>query len=104
MTPYYLVLTTTNSAAEAKKIAETLVDEGFVAGVNIIPGVESIYRWEGKRCADKEWQLVMQTRQERLDALKKRLLQLHSYACPECMIFQIADGLPAYLDWIKQNS
>ncbi|MBI4366012.1 MAG: divalent-cation tolerance protein CutA [Deltaproteobacteria bacterium] len=104
MTDCYLVLTTTDSAAEARKIAETLVDEGLVAGVNIIPGVESIYFWRGKRRHDKEWQLLMQTRAARLANLKQRLVQLHSYANPECMIFRIDDGLPAYLDWIKQNA
>lgn len=104
MTDYCLVLTTTASAEEARTIAEALVDEKLAAGVNIIPGVESIYFWQGKRCREKEWQLLLQTRKSRIPALKQRLVQLHSYACPECMVIDIADGLPTYLDWIKHNT
>ena len=101
---YCVAITATGSAKEATKIAETLVDEGLVACVNIVPGVESVYFWQGKRCREKEWLLIMKARQARVDQLKTRLPQLHSYTCPELIVLPITDGLPAYLDWLKQNA
>lgn len=104
MTDYCIALTTTSSAKEARKIADALVDEGLVACVNIIPGVESVYFWQGKRCRAKEWLLLMKTRKVRIDQLKARLPQLHSYVCPELIVLPITDGLPAYLDWLTRNA
>lgn len=104
MTDYCIALTTTSSAKEAHKIAGALVDEGFVACVNVIPGVESVYFWQGRRCREKGWLLVMMTRKERIVALKQRLPQLHGGPNPQLVFLSIEDGLPAYLEGIKRNS
>lgn len=104
MTDYCIAFTTTGSSKEASRIAEALVDEGLVACVNIIPHVESVYFWQGKRCREKEHLLIMKTRRERIDALKVRLPQLHSYSCPELIFVPIEDGLTAYLDWLRTSS
>lgn len=104
MTDYCVALTTTGSSKEASHIAETLVDEGLVACVNIIPHVESVYFWQGKRCREKEWFLIIQMRKERIEVLKQRLLQLHSSQDPELLCLSIDDGFAAHLDWIKKNS
>lgn len=97
---YQLALTTTDSGEKARQIAHTLVEEQLVACVNIIPGVESIYRFEGKVCNENEWLLVMKTTKENTPGLKARLPEIHSYECPELICVDITDGLPAYLQWL----
>lgn len=104
MTDYCVALTATGSAKEARTIADVLVDEGLVACVNIISGVESVYFWQGKRCREKGWLLVMMTRKERIVALKQRLPQLHGGPNPPLVFLSIEDGLPAYLEGMKSNS
>ncbi|MBI2346787.1 MAG: divalent-cation tolerance protein CutA [Deltaproteobacteria bacterium] len=104
MTDFCVALTTTNSSKEASKIAESLVDERLAACVNVISGVESIYFWEGKRCHEKEWLLVVKLRANRVPELKRRLPQLHSYSSPELIVLQITDGLSEYLSWLRANS
>ncbi|MBI2342723.1 MAG: divalent-cation tolerance protein CutA [Deltaproteobacteria bacterium] len=95
-----VALTTCATHAEATTIATALVDERLVACVNIIPTVESIYRWENRLCHETEWLLMMKLPQSNCPALKNRLPALHSYECPELIIVSITDGLPAYLQWV----
>lgn len=104
MPDFCIVLTTTGSAKEATRIAGALVDDRLAACVNVIPRIESTYYWEGKRCREKEWLLIIKTRTERIAALKVRLQSLHSYACPELIVLPITEGLTPYLDWVRMNT
>lgn len=88
---------------EAQRIARTLVDERIVACVNIVPGVMSIYRWQGEICTADEWQLLLKVSGERIAALQARLPELHSYECPELICLRIDAGLPEYLQWICEQ-
>ncbi|MDO4708736.1 MAG: divalent-cation tolerance protein CutA [Pseudomonadota bacterium] len=90
--------------ASAEQIASTLVEERLAACVNIVPGLTSIYRWQGRIARDTEWLLIIKTRSEKLDALRARLLALHPYELPELVAVQAADGLPAYLDWVRAET
>ena len=99
-----VVLTTTSSNDEAKNIAKRLVNERIVACANVIPGIESIYRWEGKVCDEKEWLLLIKTTEEQLPVLKSLLQEIHSYECPELIVLPIVDGLPAYLEWLAEST
>lgn len=88
----------------AESIASALVEEHLAACVNIVPGLTSIYRWQGRIARDAEWLLIIKTRSEKLDALRTRLVELHPYELPELVAVQAADGLPAYLDWVRAET
>lgn len=72
--------------------------------MNRIPGVASTYRWQGEVHDDAEVLLIIKTTRERFDALRMRLVDLHPYEVPELVAFEIADGLPAYLDWLARET
>jgi periplasmic divalent cation tolerance protein len=87
----------------ARAAARTLVEEGVAACANIVPGVESIYRWEGKLEASAEVLMVLKTTRERYAALQARITELHSYEVPEIVALRIEAGLPQYLRWVGDN-
>lgn len=96
----FVVVLCTAGNNEAEKLAEALVSERLAACVNAGP-VRSCYIWEGKLCWDGEVLLIIKTTADRVEALKKRVLQLHSYAVPEVIVLPIIDGSSAYLDWVS---
>ena len=87
---------------EARDLAKQLVDERLIACANIVPGVTSVYRWEGKVCEDSESLLVMKTTAEQLAELTDRIRSLHSYEVPEVIALPLApgEGNPDYLRWL----
>ena len=95
-----VVLVTAGSVEEAERMAEALVQEGLVACVNVLPGVTSIYRWEGAVQRDNEVMMVIKTRQPLLDRLVARLQALHSYDVPEVIALPIIAGSESYLGWL----
>jgi periplasmic divalent cation tolerance protein len=103
MTDKRIVLSTAGSEDEARKIAQHLVKHQLAACVNIIPHVESIYRWQGKMESSREWLLLIKTRQARFSAVCDAIRQLHSYDLPECISIAIDDGSTAYLEWMQQS-
>ena len=98
-----IVLTTWPDAETARSAVRTFVEEKLAACANLIPSVESIYRWEGKIEASTEVMAVLKTTRDRVDALERRLLTLHPYEVPEFLTVRVADGLPAYLRWVETN-
>jgi periplasmic divalent cation tolerance protein len=101
---FVLVLTTLPSDADAETLARTLIGERLVACVNILPPMQSIYRWEGAVEQAEERQLIMKTAADRVEALKKRLMTLHPYEVPELLVLPVADGGADYLGWIKHST
>ena len=97
----WVLLSTAPSEAEARRIARALVEEGLAACVNLVPGVRSIYRWEGEVKEDAEQLLVIKTAPARRAALTQRLLELHSYECPEAIALPILAGSEPYLAWLQ---
>lgn len=95
-----VVLTTAGSQKEADEIATNLVGARLAACVNIVPGITSVYRWQGEVQRDREWLLVAKTRRETLDALMKRVHELHSYEVPEVIAVPVVAGSEAYLHWV----
>jgi periplasmic divalent cation tolerance protein len=104
MTDARLVLTTASSSQEAEKIAKALVERRLAACVNIIPQIQSVYRWEGKVERATEWLLLIKTRAEAFGQLRDAIRQLHSYEVPECIMLEITDGAEPYLRWIAENT
>jgi|SRR5579859_962684 len=104
MTPMCVVLTTAGSSDEAKRIARALVERRVASCVNIVPGVESVYRWKGQIESAEEWLLVIKTRSQRFEDVRAAIEELHSYDLPECIMLEIAEGDKAYLDWLARNT
>ena len=104
MTPMCLVLTTTGSSEEAKKIAHALVDRRLAACVNIVPRVESVYRWKEQIESAEEWLLLVKTRSATFERVRNAIQALHSYELPECIMVELAEGDNAYLDWLAKNT
>ena len=98
-----IILCTCPERGIAQGIAERLVERRLAACVNLVDGVESIYRWQGKIEHDRECLLVIKTTAECYDELEKCVSASHPYELPELIAFSIADGSQAYLDWIRDN-
>jgi periplasmic divalent cation tolerance protein len=98
-----LVLSTTGSQEEARRIGRALVERRLAACVNIIGPIESIYRWQGKVEQAAEFLLLMKTTAERTGELQAALRELHSYEVPECIALDISAGSADYLQWIEQS-
>jgi periplasmic divalent cation tolerance protein len=102
MTDKRIVLSTAGSEDEARKIARHLVERELAACVNILPKIESIYRWQGKVESSQEWLLLIKTTAKRFPAVRDALLQTHSYELPECIAIAVEDGSAEYLEWIER--
>jgi periplasmic divalent cation tolerance protein len=103
MTDKRIVLSTAGSEEEAQKIARHLVERQLAACVNIVPKIESIYRWHGKVESSQEWLLLIKTTTERFPAVRDALRELHSYELPECIAISVEDGSADYLQWIEDS-
>ena len=98
---YQLVLTTCPDAGLATTIGRTLVEERLAACVNVLPPMQSIYRWQQGVESATEQLLVIKTRAEDYPAVERRIRELHSYELPEVIAVPIVNGLPAYLAWLE---
>ena len=103
-TPHVLVLTTLPSDADAPAFARALVEARLAACVNLLPVMESVYRWEDRIDSGRERQLLVKTSRERVDALWQRIRALHPYDVPEFLVLPIVDGHDAYLRWIGEST
>jgi len=99
-----IVMTTAGSQEEARKIAHTLVERRLAACVNIIPQIESIYRWQQKIETATEWLLLIKTQAESFERVRAAIKELHSYELPECVMLEVAAGSQEYLGWIAENT
>jgi periplasmic divalent cation tolerance protein len=97
-----VVLTTLGAFTDAVELARTLVEEGLAACVNVLPPMQSVYRWKGAVEVDTEQQLVIKTTSARVAALEARLRALHPYELPEFLVLT-ADGSVRYLQWITES-
>ena len=104
MTDARIVLTTAGSADEARSIAEALVERRLAACVNLVPQIESVYRWKGKVERATEWLLVIKTRASAFERLREAIQELHSYELPECLLLEVDAGGQEYLDWIAGST
>jgi periplasmic divalent cation tolerance protein len=99
-----LVLTNLPDNESATTIAQHLVELGVAACVNILPNVKSVYRWQGKIETAGETTLLIKTTQARYAELEAALTAVHPYEVPEIIAVPIGAALPAYLDWIDQET
>ena len=99
-----VVLTTVPDAGEGQRLAERIVGERLAACVQLLPGLRSIYRWQGAVERADEVLLLIKTTHERLDAVADRIRTLHPYELPELLAVEAAGGMPAYLDWVAAET
>lgn len=99
-TPCQLVLCTCPDADTAGRIATVLVEERLAACANLVPGIVSVYRWQGAVQRDAEVLMLLKTRADVFDTLAARLRELHPYEVPEIIAVGIEAGSPAYIGWL----
>ena len=103
MTDKRIVLSTAGSEEEARKIAHHLVDQQLAACVNIVPKIESVYRWQGKVESNREYLLLIKTSSEKVPQVSDAIRELHSYDLPECIVLAVEDGSSEYLQWVEES-
>lgn len=103
MTDALIVFTTFASEEEGARIVRTLVEERLAACGNLLPGLRSIYRWQGETQDRREVLGLLKTRKQDWPALMSRLHELHSYDTPECLAVRIASGAPRYMAWLEET-
>jgi periplasmic divalent cation tolerance protein len=101
-TDYVVVLTTFPADADGEAFGRSLVDERLAACVNLLPAMDSVYRWEGRVEHETERQVIIKTSRERVVALWDRVRELHPYEIPEFIVLPITDGNEAYLRWVGE--
>ena len=103
MTDKLLILTTAASDSEAKKIATALVERRLAACVNIVPKIQSVYRWQDKVEVAEEFLLIIKTLKAQQGQVQSAIRELHSYELPECIAIAVESGSNEYLRWIADS-
>jgi periplasmic divalent cation tolerance protein len=98
-----MVLVTAPDAGVAERLGRALVEERMAACVNVVPGVTSLYRWDGAVQKDAEVLMLIKTTVDGFDALRRRVLELHPYDAPEVIDIGVRDGDPGYLAWVRNS-
>lgn len=101
---YRIVLVTCASLQQARKIGRSVVEKKLAACANIMPRIESIYRWKGRLEQSREVLLLFKTTAARLRPLEREVKRIHTYEVPEFIALPLASGSQAYLKWIEQNT
>ena len=99
-----LCLNTCPNREVAQQVAESLVAKHLAACVNIVPNIHSIYKWQGNIESDDEVLLLIKTTRACYTALQTALLETHPYELPELIAVSLSAGLPAYLNWVAQET
>src|SRR4051812_622503 len=104
MENFVLVLTTIGARDDARSFASVLVGERLAACVNILPEMDSTYRWNGAVETERERQVIIKTTSERLPALEARVHELHPYELPEFIVLPIGSGSERYFEWLAAST
>ena len=103
MADYAVVLVTAPSTVEAESIAALLLDRRLIACANLVPGVTSLFRWEGKVDRADEVLLVMKTRQDLVPQVTQAVVEAHSYDVCEVIALPVIGGSAPYLSWVSES-
>jgi periplasmic divalent cation tolerance protein len=103
MTDKLLVLSTAASEAEARKIAQALVERKLAACVNIVPKIVSVYKWQGRVESADEHLLIIKTTRKCGEKVMTAVRELHSYELPECLAIAVDSGSQEYLRWLAES-
>ncbi|XP_034675507.1 protein CutA, chloroplastic [Vitis riparia] len=102
--PSIVVYVTVPNKEAGMKLAESIVKEKLAACVNRVPGIESVYHWQGEIQTDSEELLIIKTRESLLEALTEHVKANHEYDVPEVIALPITGGNLQYLEWIKNST
>ncbi len=98
-----VVLCTVPTLETAERIAQAVVEDRLAACVNVVPGLVSIYRWQGAVQRDEERLLIIKTRAERFEALRAAIVARHPYEVPEVVALPLVAGHAPYLSWLDES-
>lgn len=101
--PVTVIFSTAPDQETAERIAARLVEYRLAACVNLIPGIRSVYRWEGRVQNDAEVLLMIKARAADYEQIEMTIRAQHSYELPEIIAVSVTDGLPGYLDWVRKT-
>ncbi len=104
MTDVVAVLVTVPDADRGAELTRSLVEARLAACGNVVPGVRSIYRWEGRIQDEGEALVVLKTTRRRVPELLERIRGLHPYDVPEILAIPVEEGTQAYLDWVVEST
>jgi periplasmic divalent cation tolerance protein len=102
-TKVLLAISTFADAASARRISNQLVEERLAACANILPAIQSVYRWKGKVESGDEMIVFFKIREDRQSAFQEKLRALHPYETPEIIFIPVVGGLPEYLRWVEES-
>jgi periplasmic divalent cation tolerance protein len=103
MTDFQIVLSTCADREQAERIAHRLVEQQLAACVNILPGMQSTYRWQGKVETAAEVLMVIKTSADLVSEVELTIAGLHSYEVPEFLVLPVFGGSHAYLAWLRDS-
>lgn len=99
-----IVFCTVPDADTGRRIARELVEYRLAACVNLVPGIESVYRWQGEIHHDEEAMLVIKIRSADFARLQAAILERHPYELPEILAVPVSNALPKYLEWVQKHN
>lgn len=102
-TEYQIILNTCPDQVSADKLAAALLDQGLAACVSIVPGIRSLYRWQGEIESSQEQLLLIKTSRAHYNSVQRLICSQHPYELPEIIAVPIEHGLGDYLNWIDSN-
>jgi len=99
-----VILVTAVIQVEARRIGKGMVDAKLAACANIIPGIQSIYRWKGKIVKAQEVLIILKSTRPRYRALEKAIKAMHTYETPEIIALTVKEGLDRYIGWVRSET
>ncbi len=100
---YIIILVTTKDKKEAEKIARALLESKLIACANILPGVHSLFWWQGKIDSSQEALLVLKTKKTLFKKVSSKVKSIHSYQTPEIIVLPVVHGSEDYLQWLEHS-
>jgi len=100
---HVVIFITCATRGEARRIAKALVAKRLAACANIVPGIESLFRWKGRIDRATEVLVIVKTRAGHFKRVEEEVKRLHSYEVPEIVMIPITEGSAPYLDWIDSS-
>jgi len=97
------ILLTAPDVDVAERVGRALVEERLAACANIVPGVVSLFRWEGEVQREAEVLVIVKTTDERVEDVRARVVELHPYQVPEVLVLPVVAGHAPYLDWVREE-
>ncbi len=100
---FCIIICNCDTIENSELIASTLINESLAACVSIIPKITSYYMWEGKLTKESEFTLLIKSQNSNFEAIKNKIISLHTYSIPEIISVEISNGNKEYFDWMRNS-